>query len=82
MNETDQVAVAQDLQKRLSAMHTVVSVMLRVLSMQVLTLLALFLDAGVFAWAITSESWVRIAGATLFAVSTFCLLHVRPKGGS
>ena len=57
----------------------IIALGLRALSMQALTVFALVLDAAIFAWAIGTESYVRLAGAVLFALAAWSLLYLRPR---
>ena len=66
--------------QRLRMSAAVVASGLQLLSQRLLTLLALLLDAGIFAWAMTTESWVRLAGAAAFSVAAWCVIHLRPSG--
>jgi len=68
--------------QRLRMTATVVATGLQLLSQRALTVLALLLDAGIFGWAMQTESWVRLAGAAAFGVASWCVIHLRPKGES
>lgn len=57
----------------------ILSIAMRALSTRVMTLIALFLDAGIFSWAMLNDSWPRLAGAGLFAIATWCLVHLHPS---
>jgi hypothetical protein len=54
---------------------------IEVLNERLLTLLVLLLDGGIFAWAISTESIIRLVGAVLFAGAAQLLVHWRPKKG-
>lgn len=54
---------------------------LRALGTQVLVLLSLLLDAGMFGWAMVAGTWPRIASAVLFSVATWCLVKITPHKG-
>ena len=50
---------------------------LRVLSMRLLTLVGLVLDAGMFGWAMWVGGYDRLAVAAAFALATWTLIHMR-----
>src|SRR5882762_7201344 len=54
---------------------------LEALSLRAITILALLLNAGLLAWALYDPRWERLGGAALFALFSYCVIHVRPKGG-
>jgi ABC-type siderophore export system fused ATPase/permease subunit len=56
----------------------VIGIGIRALSARMLTTITLVADLGLFAWAIASGSWLSLAAAVLFAISTYCVLYVRP----
>jgi hypothetical protein len=80
MNQSEASNIATQ-EARLSQLAGLVNLGIRVLSSQALTILALLLDAGLFGWALETESWIRVAGATLFAVAAWCLIYLRPRSG-
>jgi hypothetical protein len=59
----------------------IVNIALRVLSHRALAVFTLVLNAGVCSWAMYSESWVRLAGALLFAVTSWCTVNLKPPKG-
>jgi hypothetical protein len=69
------------MQKVVDTEHLVLLVNLgmRVLSHRVMTVVGLLLNAGITGWAISSESWVRLAGAALFAVTSWCVINLQSK---
>lgn len=55
-----------------------VTLALRTLSNRLLTLVALLLNTGVFVWAMSTDSWPRMAGAFGFALTSWCVIYLRP----
>ena len=53
-----------------------IEIALRVLAQRSMTIIALLLNAGVVSWAMYSESWPRLAGALLFAVTSWCIINL------
>lgn len=66
---------------RAEQMALLVSIALKVLSQRALTIIVLLLNAGVCSWAMYSESWPRLAGALLFAVTSWCTVNLKPSKG-
>jgi hypothetical protein len=58
----------------------IVNIGLRVLSMRVLIILALVLDAALFSWAMYVGGWDRLAIAAAFAVLAWFTVHLRLEG--
>lgn len=54
---------------------------LEALSMRLLMVLALLLNTGIFAWCLWTPTWERLVAACVFAVVSYCLVHVKPKSG-
>ena len=54
-----------------------IEIALRVLAQRSMTIIALLLNAGVVSWAMYSESWPRLAGALLFAVTSWCIINLK-----
>jgi hypothetical protein len=77
-SEVQNIAVQE---AKLHQLAALVNMGLRVLSLQMLTLLGVLLTAGIFGWAVYTESMIRIAGAAIFAVAIWCLIYLRPRGG-
>lgn len=50
---------------------------LRILSLRLLTLTGLMLDAGLFGWAMWAGGYDRLAIAATFAILTGALIHFR-----
>jgi hypothetical protein len=48
---------------------------LRLLALRILTVLAMLLDSGLFAWAMAKESPVCVVAATLFAITSWFLIQ-------
>ena len=59
-----------------------VNIALKILSQRVMTVMSLLLNAGVCSWAMYTESWLRLAVAAVFAVASWCTLHLKPPGGN
>lgn len=77
MNQTEANQIQTERMQQLAALITIG---LRALSTQALTVFALVLDAAIFGWAISTESPIRLGGAVLFAIAAWSLLYLRPKG--
>lgn len=54
---------------------------LRILSHRTMTIVTLLLNAGVCSWAMYSESWPRLVGALLFAVTSWCTVNLKHVKG-
>ncbi len=78
MNLTDS---SQDAVSRTEHLAAMVNIALRVLSHRALTIVTLLLNAGVVGWAMYAESWQRLAGAALFAVTSWCTVNLKPPKG-
>lgn len=78
MNLAENDVIEQN-QRRQELLAVVISLGMKILSERLLTLLVLLLDGGIFAWAISTESIIRLVGAVLFAVAAQFLIHWRPK---
>ena len=52
---------------------------LEALSLRMLMVLALLLNAGIFAWCLLEPRWERLAAACGFAVFSYFVIHVKPK---
>lgn len=76
MDESEQKKLEiQVRQKVLERTAEIVHVALDALSIRLITVLALVLQAGIFCWAMAAPTWERVAGATLFAIASWCLVH-------
>lgn len=67
--------------EKMEHLAQIVQVAYHILAVRFMTLLSLFLQAGIFAWAISTESWVRLAGAAVFSVANWCILNLKPPKG-
>lgn len=56
---------------------TVATIALRVVSLRLLIIIGLALDAGMFGWAMWAGGYDRLAIAGTFAVATWTLVHLR-----
>ncbi len=54
---------------------------LEALSLRVLMVIALLLNAGIFAWCLIDPRWERLVAASVFAVFSYFVIHVKPKQG-
>ena len=54
-----------------------VAIALRILSLRVLIIIGLVLDAGLFSWAMYVGGYDRLAIAGAFAIATWTLVHLR-----
>lgn len=61
-----------------ATVQALLTMALKALSLRLLTLVALLLNTGVFVWAMSADSWVRMAGAFGFAVTSWCVIYLRP----
>src|SRR5256885_1240847 len=52
---------------------------LEALSVRAITILALLLNGALLAWAIYNPMWERLVAASVFALFSYCVIHVRPK---
>jgi hypothetical protein len=52
---------------------------LEALSLRLLMVLALVLNAGAIAWCLSEPKWERLVGAAMFAVFSYFVIHVKPK---
>jgi hypothetical protein len=67
-----------DASRRMELLAVVVNLGLQVISTRSLTILTLLLDAGIFAWAMSADSWIRLTGATIFTFASWCIVNLRP----
>lgn len=51
------------------------------LSLRMLMVLALVLNAGIFGWCLADPRWERLVAAGVFAVFSYFIVHVKPKAG-
>lgn len=77
-----EILTAQRSAERQQLTAALINIGLNALSQRLVTILALLLDTGIFAWAISTESWVRLAGAVAFSVAAWCVIHLHPQGES
>lgn len=54
---------------------------LEALSLRLLMVLALLLNAGIFGWCLVDPRWERLVAAGVFALFSYFLVHVKPKQG-
>lgn len=55
----------------------IVAVGLKALSVRMLTAFALVADCVLFGWALANGGWQALAVAVLFAISSWCVLHLK-----
>jgi hypothetical protein len=80
--DSDLVKLQQEAKARILEQTALgVRIGLEALSVRAITILALLLNAGLIAWALYNPQWERLAGATVFALFSYCVIHVRPKQG-
>lgn len=72
MNNDDLKHVA-----RTEQLAQLAEIAMRVVSLRLLMILSLLLNTGVICWAMYSDSWVRLAGALVFAVSSWCTINLK-----
>jgi hypothetical protein len=73
MNSSDQIHA-----ENAATAARLVQVALQILSMRAIVLVQLALNTGAFAWALAGEHWMRLAGAAVFAIANWCVVHVKP----
>ena len=79
MDASDQVAIqAADVQQQ---RETVMKIALEALSHRILTLMALFLNAGMGVYCMIYPDALRAVAALLFAGISWCLINVRMHKG-
>jgi hypothetical protein len=66
---------------RLEITGQLVGIALRVLSTRTLVLISLLLNTGVFVWAMSCATWLHLAGAATFAVTSWCTVNLQPPKG-
>lgn len=54
---------------------------LEALSLRLLTVLALLVNTGIFAWCLYNPTWERLVAAGGFSLFSYFLIHVKPKVG-
>jgi hypothetical protein len=62
---------------RAAHLAALVTIAIRVLSARTMTMLMLAIDAVAFGFAIYSESWIRLAGATVLAAVAWGTVNVK-----
>jgi len=78
--DSDLVKVEQDARQRILERTALgVRIGLEALSLRMLMVLALLLNAGIFGWCLLDPRWERLAAATAFAVFSYFVIHVKPK---
>ena len=66
--------------RRAELIATLIDLGLKVISSRLIMIFTLLLDTGIFAWAMFADSWMRLASATIFAIASWCIVYLRPKG--
>lgn len=78
--DSDLEKVAQDARRRILEETALgVRIGLEALSLRLLMVIALLLNAGIFAWCLWEPRWERLVAATVFAVFSYFVVHVKPK---
>ncbi len=78
--DSDLVKIEQDAKaKLLERMSLGVRVGLEALSLRMLMVLAMLLNAGIFGWCLLEPRWERLVAAGAFAVFSYFVIHVKPK---
>jgi hypothetical protein len=70
-----------ELEKKRNALEMskkLIAIGIEALSLRMLTTLVLVADSALFAWALFNGGWQALATAVLFAIATWCVLHLRP----
>lgn len=52
---------------------------LEALSLRLLSVIALALNAVIFGWCLANPVWERLVAATVFSVFSYFVIHVKPK---
>lgn len=76
MNLTDSNQ-AQNIDTKLA----ILTIAMQLVSLRILTTISLLLNAGVVSWAMWTESWIRLAGAAVFAITSWCIVNLKPPKG-
>ena len=80
--QNDIVQIEQDAKARLLERAALgVQIGLQALSLRAIVVLALLVNASLFAWALYNPMLERLAGAIAFAVFSYFVIHVKPKSG-
>lgn len=80
MDSNDLVKIEQDAKaKLLERMSLGVRVGLEALSLRMLMVLALLLNASVFGWCLLDPRWERLVAAAGFSVFSYFVIHVKPR---
>lgn len=78
--DSDLVKVEQDARQRILERTALgVRLGLEALSLRMLMVLALLLNAGISAWCLAEPRWERLVAAGGFAVFSYFVIHVKPK---
>jgi hypothetical protein len=78
--DSDLLKIEQDAKaKLLERMSLGIRVGLEALSLRMLMVLAMILNAGVFAWCLWDPRWERLVAAGAFAVFSYFVIHVKPR---
>lgn len=77
---SDLEKIEQDAKQRILERTALgVRIGLEALSLRMLMVLSLFLNAGIFGWCLLEPRWERLASAAAFAVFSYFVIHVKPK---
>lgn len=77
---SDLEKIEQDAKQRILERTALgVRIGLEALSLRMLMVLAMLLNAGIFAWCLLEPRWERLIAAGGFAVFSYFVIHVKPK---
>lgn len=80
--DSDLLRIEQDAKARILERTSLgIRLGLEALSLRMLMVLALLLNAGLFAWCLLDPKWERLVAAAAFAVFSYFVIHVKPKQG-
>lgn len=81
MDQSDLIKAEQDAKARIMERTALgIRIGLEALSVRLLTVIALLLNAGITGWSIADPRWERLASATVFALFSFAVIHMKLKG--
>lgn len=81
MDQSDLIKAGQEAQDRMRERFALgLRIGLEALSIRVLTVIALVLNAGITGWSLIDPRWERLVSASVFALFSFAVLHFKLKG--
>lgn len=81
MDHTDLIRAENEANQRLrERMALGLRIGLEALSVRLLTVIALVLNAGITGWSLVDPRWERLVSASVFALFSFAVIHIKMKG--